>query len=154
MISTNRPPVPLFGSLAYQPRPRYHNQKSCSVSLTTDGNISTDLYIKPTDKHMYLLYSSCHPLHTKRAIPFSPALRLRRICSTYKAFKTRATQLTTYLLKRGYSHKFVTKQIQRAADISRTLTLQTKDVKKPNRIPFITTFNSSLPHISNIIKKH
>ena len=125
-----------------------------SVSLTTDGNISTDLYTKPTDKHMYLLYSSCHPLHTKKAIPFSLALRLRRICSTDKAFETRAAQLTSYLLKRGYSHKFVTKQIQRAADISRTLTLQTKDVKKPNRIPFITTFNPSLPHISNIIKKH
>ena len=33
------------------------------------------------------------------------------------------------------------------------LTLQTKDVNKPKRIPFITTFNPSLPHISNIIKK-
>ena len=36
-----------------------------NVSLTNDGNISTDLYTKPTDKHQHLLYSSCHPLHTK-----------------------------------------------------------------------------------------
>ena len=36
----------------------------------------------------------------------------------------------------------------------RRLTLQTKDVNKPKRIPFITTFNPSLPQISNIIKKH
>ena len=34
------------------------------------------------------------------------------------------------------------------------LSLQTKDVNKPKRIPFITTFNPSLPHISNIIKNH
>ena len=123
-----------------------------SFSLTNDSNTSTDLYTKPTDKHQHLLYSSCHPLHTKKAIPFSLALRLRRICSTDATFNTRAAQLTTYLLKRGYNRNFVTNQIRRASDIPRRLTLQTKDVNKPKRIPFITTFNLSLPHISNIIK--
>ena len=124
------------------------------VSLTNDGTISTDLYTKPTDKHQHLLYSSCHPLHTKKAIPFSLALRLRRICSTDATFNARAAQLTTYLLKRGYSRNFVTKQIRHAADIPRRLTLQTKDVNKHKRIPFITTFYLSLPHISHIVKKH
>ena len=124
-----------------------------NVSLN-NGNIYTDLYTKPTDKRQHLLFSSCHPLHTKKAIPFSPALRLRRICSTYETFKTRAAELTTYLLKRGYNRNFLTKQIQRAAGIPRRLTLQTKDANKPKRIPFILTFNPSLPRISNIIKKH
>ena len=99
-------------------------------------------------------YSSCHPLHTKKAIPFSLALRLRRICSTDATFHTRTAQLATYLLKRGYNRNFVNKQIRRAADIPRQLTLQTKDINKPKRIPFITTFNPSLSHISHIIKKH
>ena len=49
------------------------------VSLN-DGVLTTDLYAKPTAKHQYLSRSSFHPLHTKRAIPFSVALRLRRIC--------------------------------------------------------------------------
>ena len=84
----------------------------------------------------------------------SLALRLRRICSTDATFNTRTAQLTTYLLKRGYNRNFVTKQIRRAADMPPTLTLQTKDVNKPKRIPFITTFNPSLPHISRIIKTH
>ena len=44
--------------------------------------IETDLFCKPTDKHQYLLHSSSHPFHTKRSIPYSLALRLRRICST------------------------------------------------------------------------
>ena len=47
-----------------------------------DGYIETDLYTKSTDQHQYLLVSSCHPQHTKRAIPFSLALRLRRIALT------------------------------------------------------------------------
>ena len=79
-----------------------------NVSLTDNGDISTDLYTKPTDKHQHLLYSSCHPSHTKKAIPFSLALRLRRICSTDETFNTRAAQLTTYLLKRGYNRNLVT----------------------------------------------
>ena len=122
-----------------------------NVSLTNDGGISTDLYTKSTDKHQHLLYSSCHPLNTKNAIPFSLALRLRRICSIEEMFNIRTAQLTTYLLKRGYKRNFLTKQIQRAANIPRRLALQTKDMNKPTRVPFITTFKPSLPHISNII---
>ena len=43
-----------------------------NVSLTNDGNTSTDLYTKPTDKHQHLLHSSCHPLHKKK--PFLSVL--------------------------------------------------------------------------------
>ena len=81
-----------------------------NVSLH-NGNIHTDLYTKPTDKHQHLLYSSCHPYHTKKAIPFSLALRLRRICSSDETFKTRTNELLTYLIKRGYKCNFVNKQI-------------------------------------------
>ena len=66
---------------------------------------------------------------------------------------TRGAQIITYLsylLKRGCNRNFVTKHIQRATDIPRNLTLQTKDVNKPKRVPFITTFNPALPRICNI----
>ena len=47
-----------------------------------NNQIQTDLHTKPTDKHQYLLKTSCQPNHTKKAIPFSLFLRIRRICST------------------------------------------------------------------------
>ena len=56
----------------------------------------------------------------KKAIPFSLALRLRRICSTNKSYYGRTAELTSYLLKRGYNPP-----IQRATDIPRNLALQT-----------------------------
>ena len=93
-----------------------------------------------------LTYKKSHYLQS--STPLKTYLFYRRYVNT------RAAQLTTYLLKRGYIGNFVTKQIRRASDIPLRLTLQTKDVNKPKRIPFITTFNPSLPHISNIIKKH
>ena len=71
-----------------------------------DKHFKTDLYTKPTDKHQYLLKSSCHSSHTKRSIPFSLALRLRRICSTDFLFEKHFVELINYLAKRGYSHCF------------------------------------------------
>ena len=37
-----------------------------SVSLQNE-KLHTDLYCKPTDKHQYLYYTSCHPKHTKNS---------------------------------------------------------------------------------------
>ena len=52
-----------------------------SVSVDNSGNITTDMYLRPTDTHQYLMATSCHPNHTKRSIPYSQALRILRICS-------------------------------------------------------------------------
>ena len=46
-----------------------------------DGKISTDLFVKSTDCHQFLHYTSTHPEHTKRSIVFRQVLRVTRICS-------------------------------------------------------------------------
>ena len=56
------------------------------ISITDDGFIKTDLYVKPGRKCNYLLPSSCHPSHICKNIPFSLALRLKRICSDANDF--------------------------------------------------------------------
>ena len=53
-----------------------------SVSVDNSGNITTDLYVKPTDTQQYIMATSCHPNHTKRSIPYSQALCILRICSS------------------------------------------------------------------------
>ncbi|GFN73729.1 hypothetical protein PoB_000023500 [Plakobranchus ocellatus] len=40
------------------------------ISLS-DGIRHTDLYSKPTDTFNYIHWSSCHPYHTKKNIPYS-----------------------------------------------------------------------------------
>ena len=42
-----------------------------------EGKISTDLYIKSTDRHQYLHFTSSHSNHTKRSIVYSQGLRLK-----------------------------------------------------------------------------
>ena len=57
-----------------------------------NGNINTGLYTKPTDAHMYLHFNSYHPKHQKTGIPYSQAIRLRRICSTQEQFQEATRQ--------------------------------------------------------------
>ena len=129
-----------------------------NVSLH-NGKIVTDLYTKPTDKHQYLVHSSCHPIHTKRAIPLtlSLALRLRRICSTNETLTLRTNELIDYLHKRGYNRYFLQREIQRVNNITRTEALtphDTSTLDKPERVPFVITYNPALRSISSIIRKH
>ena len=49
-------------------------------SRLVGNNIDVDLYTKPTYTHQYLLPSGCHPKHCSRNVPYSLALRIRRIC--------------------------------------------------------------------------
>ena len=41
-----------------------------------EGKISTDLYIKSTDKHQYLHFTLSHPNHTKTSIACSQGLQV------------------------------------------------------------------------------
>ena len=84
-----------------------------------NNQIQTDLHTKPTDKHQYLLKSSCHPAHTKRTIPFSLALRLRRIWSTDHFFNKRCYELINYLALRGYSRRLLKREVNRVRNITR-----------------------------------
>ena len=119
-----------------------------------DGSIETDLYTERADKHQYLLVSSWHLQHTKRAIPFSLALRLRPICSNPDNYKLRTNELIDYLANRGYDKTFLKTQIQRASDIPRTDALTNKLKTQTETTPFVITYNPALPNLAHIIHKH
>ena len=119
-----------------------------------NGSIETDLHTKPTDKQQYSLVSSCHPQHAKRAIPFSLALRLRRICSNPDNYKLRTNELTDYLANRGYDKTFLKMQIQGASDILRTDALTKNPKTQTETTPFVITYNPALPNLAHIIHKH
>ena len=89
-----------------------------SVSLQNE-KLHTDLYCKPTDKHQYLYYTSCHPKHTKNRLPYSLALRLRRICSTDELFSLRTKEMKQHLLNRGYTKGCINDAINKASTVTR-----------------------------------
>ena len=76
----------------------YHSNCSFKFSpFSTSRYGSLKLFFivsKLIEEQQYLLRSSCHPLHTKRAFPLSLALRRRSIYSSNETFKLRYNELT------------------------------------------------------------
>ena len=54
-----------------------------------NGELSTDLFVKPTDTHQFLDPTSCNPYHCKKGIPYSQTLKLNRTCSNNNNFDKR-----------------------------------------------------------------
>ena len=85
-----------------------------------DGTVSTDLYCKPTDSHNYLLYSSEHPRHLLKGIPYSQFLRVKRICSDQGDFIKNAYMLAGHFVHRGYPTTLVIKALEKAEKLERS----------------------------------
>ena len=62
------------------------------------GKIETDIFYKETDSKQYLLFSSCHPRHSKINIPYNLARRLRTIVSEERVIQTRMKELKSSLI--------------------------------------------------------
>ena len=102
------------------------------------------IHTKPTDKHQYLLKTSCHPNHTKQTIPFSLFLRIRRIYFTNAFFDKRSEELVKHLVKRGYSRYSLQRDANRVPAIPRHATLQPqKQTEHPSSYPLILLFPKS-----------
>ena len=116
-----------------------------------NGKIETDLYSKPTDSHSYLHWSSCHPLNTKKGIPYSQALRLRRICSQEVDFQKRLKELDSYLRLRGFPSKYIKLAFEKVRPLNRHETLVYKTSKTSNRITFPITYHPNLHNLNNTL---
>ena len=124
-----------------------------TVSIA-EGVIETDLYVKPTDSHQYLLSSSCHPFYCKKGIPYSQALRLNRICSNNEFFDKRCNDLEKYLLERGYSEKMVRKEILQARAIPRDALLEkVNNQESQDRITFNITYYPVFRDVRKILEE-
>ena len=120
-----------------------------------DGHIETDLYVKPTDKHMYVDRKSCHPINVKKAIPYGLGIRLKRICTKDSDYNRHRNVLKSNLRKRGYSGKFLESQLQKADDRDRSDILsKTSQRCNTERVPLVLTYTRQLPGVHDITRKH
>jgi len=122
----------------------------------SNNKIETEIYTKPTDSHQYLLPSSCHPRHVVKNLPYSLALRIKRICSTEPFFQKHIQQLKQQLLQRNYRESDIQMCINRLENTTREQLLKgpsNHNITKPSRTPFVTPFHPNLPNIKSILTK-
>ena len=92
-----------------------------------NNKLHTKIFRKKTDYQTFLNINSEHPKSLKNSIPYSQALRVKRICSTKKDFDHHSRELKERFLKQGYDQKFVDEQLEKVYKLLRDDLLQEKD---------------------------
>ena len=72
------------------------------ITLTSENVLTTTVYSKPTDSHLYLHADSCHNKSSIDGISKGVALRLRRICASDEEYKKKSIEYSSYLTTRGH----------------------------------------------------
>ena len=126
-----------------------------TITITPERQLKTSLYQKPTDRHNFLHHKSFHPSSTKKSLPYSQALRIKRICTSDDDYQTATLALKEQFKTRGYNEAQVNECIQKATAKNRQDLLhpaQKEGRKAP--VTLVTTFNKALPNIKQIIEKN
>ena len=84
------------------------------VTVTNEeGHLRTSVYHKPTTEPYILPYTSDHPRHIHRNIPYAALLRAARICSHVDDFNSERLRVDMSLLLNNYPPSYIIKQFHR-----------------------------------------
>ena len=87
----------------------------------------------------------------QKGIPFSKAKRYRRIISGDENFEKELDKLKSYFMKRNYPSHIVDDAFQEASSLSRDVALRATVRSNAKMVPYVITYNPSLPRIGEII---
>jgi hypothetical protein len=83
------------------------------VIQNDNGHLTTSVFHKPTAEPYILPYTSDHPRHVHRNIPYAALLRAARICSNVHDFNIERIRIGMSLLLNDYPPAFITKHVSR-----------------------------------------
>ena len=115
------------------------------------GNITTDVYQKPTYTHPCLHWTSAHPPHLKHSIPYIQALR---ICSSTVTVKKRIMEYSQFFVVCGYKRERVLTEMRKVLSLTHEESLQARERVSVNRTPLVTTFNPHTTFIAEIANRN
>ena len=90
----------------------FHLIRKFTAEYSNEKELMRDLFVKPANTQV-LDPRSFHSCHCKRAIPFSQAIRLNRICSGEENLDKRCNDLEGWLMESGYNGNIVRKKIRK-----------------------------------------
>nr|XP_033799951.1 vomeronasal type-2 receptor 26-like [Geotrypetes seraphini] len=119
-----------------------------------NGEFSTSIYRKPTDRNNLLRYDSHHPRHLRRNIPTGQFLRLRRLCSSRTEFECKAEDMKERFKERGYPTSVIKKAYKRAYWSNREVLLSPSVKSKDAETVCVLPYSQHVFQIKHIILQH
>ena len=126
----NCPPTQSIRVLSY----KSVNFLNTKVIKDVQGNISRDIFQKPRDTNPYLHWTSAHPPHLKQSVPYSQALRLRRICSSTRVLEQRILEYSNFFVAYGYKRDRALSEMRKVLSLTKDESLRTRERHTTNRI--------------------
>ena len=127
------------------------------VTVGLENNVlTTSVYTKPTDAHLYLNSNSCHTPHIIKNIPKGQFVRIRRICSDYNDFLQKSETAKGFFISRGYKEQHLRNIINEVKLLTRDDLLKGKEktsAKDPQSI-MVCTWHPKLRMLPSILHKN
>ncbi|KAK2556809.1 hypothetical protein P5673_021016 [Acropora cervicornis] len=122
----------------------------------SEDRIHTSIFYKVTDTHNYLHFSSFHPDHCKRAIPYSQFLRLRLLCSDDDDFLVKSREMMTFFSQRGYPLTSLEHGLRRVRTIGRpdVLSGSERGDTPVDSVPLVMTYHPFNTYIKRYLLQH
>ena len=105
------------------------------------NHLQTTLSKKSTDRKNYLHAKSAHPLSLKKSIPYSQALTIKHVCSTFGEYKKHSNDLVKRFMEKGYKENIICNQIGKVDNLERTTLLNKTNAAWENVIPFSVRYS-------------
>ena len=119
--------------------------------INQNSKITVDIFSKPINSFTYIMPSTCFSSNNMNNVPKGIALRFKCIYDSDKMFTVRSNEYKIYLIARDYKPNVAEKRFSEISKLSR----QIKPKQQANNQNlFATTYNSMLPNMRNLIKKH
>jgi hypothetical protein len=113
-----------------------------------DQKINIQPYTKPTDTKQYIHIDSCHPKHVFKSLPYSQALRIKKLCTDENTLKIELNNLQGYFKNRGYNTKDIETGIKKALDNA-----QQQKTTKGDMTTMVITYHPNNPPFARILHK-
>ena len=124
-----------------------------TIYIDEDRKLATTIYRKPTDCASYLHFKSNHPIHTKRSIIYSQALRYNMLIDDDNKLTDNLHYLTKAFIAKGYPLKMINEEIRKAMSVPQETLIHKHNIQKEGFNNFITIpYSDHTKFISNYIK--
>ena len=118
-----------------------------------NDKISMDVHYKPTDTYRCVPFSSNHPKHCKKNIPFTLARRICTIVENTEAKMKHLEIIKMNLSKYQYPKQLTEFGINKALSIPLQELRTAKTISNDNSLPFIINYNPNNPNVYEMIDK-
>ena len=107
------------------------------VMIIKEGKkVFMDIYSKPTDSKRYVSFTSNHPKHWLKNVPFSLALRICMIAEKDSLKEIKLKELETLLLEQHYPERIIKAGINKALKIPQNELRKVKEQEEKKILPF------------------